>query len=363
MTVKTHHPGIELNELLQEEGLSQRELSSIIQIAPSHLNNIFNGNRNINTDIAIRLEAAGLKNAAYWLEKQMYFDLELSKEDDKISENAVNINTWREIQKHIPVSYFKKQGIIGTDLPNNIKAIFEVYNVKDKKSFIDKVEDYKFIHFRKSAAFSETRHNVIAWSLFAENKVKDLKVEKFIIEKREELIIKLRDLFNKNKNTIEGAKKLLRSYGIKFDTLDRPSKTPVDGKSFMSGKNPAIVLSLKYKRLDNFAFTLMHELGHVFLHLTKKGGHSQESFFTNNSQNDQLEAEANIFARNSLIPQKDWNNFILESPNFRDEFILKFSKKVNIHPAIVRGRVCYEYNNYYRRASDITTINKIHPVE
>ena len=125
----------------------------------------------------------------------------------------------------------------------------------------------------------------------------------------------------------------------------------------MSNGVPSIVLSLKYKRLDNFAFTIMHELGHVFLHLT--GDYQGHSFFINSSKNDTLEFEANQFARNKLIPESEWEYFEIANNIFTDDVILNFAKKIKVHPAIVRGRVCFEHNKYYRRKSSITSTNII----
>lgn len=356
---RIQHPGEILKDLLEKRDLSQRELSSIIQIAHSHISNILNKQRDINIDIAARLQAAGFEDIKFWMELQMNYDIENIKTDKNLNEETESIKQWNEIQKLIPVNYFRKSGLLSTDLNENIKTIYDVYQVKKLDNFIEKVENYQFTHFRKSGAFNELRNNVIAWSCFAEyNALKDDIKCKFNPESKDQLIPKLRSLFVENKNLIEKTKTLLNSFGIKFSILDRPSKTPVDGKSFISDNNPSIVLTLKYKRLDNFAYTLFHELGHVYKHLVKPEYH-YASFFTNNTKNDVLEFEADNFARNELIPEAEWNDFVESHIEFKDIYIYKFAKKVGIHPAIVRGRVCFEFENYYRRSSEITSSNII----
>ena len=77
MASTTTHPGEVLRELLVEREISQRELSSIIQIAHSHLHNILSGDRTISPEIAVRLEAAGLETAIYWLQLQINHQLDL----------------------------------------------------------------------------------------------------------------------------------------------------------------------------------------------------------------------------------------------------------------------------------------------
>lgn len=356
-STKKEHPGSILMGMLDEQGFSQRELASIIQVAHSHLNQILQEERGISADVAIRLKAAGFKTAVFWMEKQMLYDLD--KKNSELSSESKDIKIWSEIQNYIPVNYFRKKGVLTSSLNEDINTMLKIYNVNNVSLFVKKIDNYNFTHFRKSSAFTETRNNVIAWSCLAEyNAAKLDKVRVFDPENKSALIQKLRKLFVENNNIIENIKNLLKDFGIKFFILDRPPKTPVDGKSFMSGENPAIVLSLKYKRLDNFAYTLMHELGHVYNHLTKAKFKS-ESFFTNNTKNDILEFEADSFARNELISLDEWNQFIESNDVFSDDVIIDFAEEINIHPAIIRGRVCYEYNNYYRRASNITTTNKI----
>lgn len=353
---KPEHPSSILKKILEEKSVSQRELASIIQIAPSVLSGILLHNKSFTAEIAVKLEAAGYDRAKDWLVRQAFYDLFKVQKD--FESETKNIIEWNNIQKIISVSYFRKQGFITSDLSENISNIYKIYNVSDLNSFFEFHNNYTFSHYRKSSAFTEQKNNVISWSVLAEYLLKDPIDIKFDSSFKDELITKLNQLFKNNKKSLlSDTKNLLANYGIKFNVLDRPSKTPVDGKSFMSNNIPAIVLSLKYKRLDNFAFTIMHELGHVFLHLTQK--HGNECFYINSSKDNILEFEANLFARNALIPPDEWKKFERSHSIYTDEAIIEFSKKINVHPAIIRGRVCFEYNNYYRRKSSITSDNII----
>jgi len=353
---KNEHPGFYLKEILDDKSVSQRELSSIIQVPASVLNGIILHHKPITAEIAVKLEAAGYDRAKDWLVRQAFYDVH--KTQTIIESETKIIKEWNNIQKIIPTSFFRKKGLIDSDLKKNISKIYDIYNVSDLNSFFELHHNFVFSHYRKSSAFTEQKNNVISWSVLAEHILKNPIDKKFDSSCQTELISKLNELFkNNNKSLLSDTKNLLANYGIKFAVLDRPSKTPVDGKSFMSNNNPAIVLSLKYKRLDNFAFTIMHELGHVFLHLTKD--YSDESFYINSTKNSVLEFEANLFARNALIQQHEWENFERSHLIYTDEAIIEFSKKINVHPAIIRGRVCFEYNNYYRRKSSITSENVI----
>ncbi len=356
MTNQVPHPGVYLNEMLENKGLSQRDLASKIDIAHSLLNNILKGNRNINVNIALSLEVIGFNDADFWLTAQKDYSLHEAKSDRKLLKKSNSIKSWNELAKIVPIAFFRKQDL-DIDSSEDIDKIYSIYNVNDYSSLKEKIEAFNPKYFRKSSKFSENRNNVFAWSQLAKYKAQKEKVAVFDPSNENLLLEELKKCFYKNDRTLFKTKKILNKYGIKFFVLDRPSETPVDGKSFLSGENPTIILSLKYKRLDNFAFTIMHELGHVFLHLTNPK--FKDSNFFINSSNSKIEFAADTYASDNLIDSSLWDDFILLNQEFTDDIILKFSKKTKVHPGIIRGRVCFEDNEYYRKRSSINSINSL----
>lgn len=355
------HPGLLLDKLLNERDLSQRDLASRIDIAHSLLNSILKGSRNINVNIAIALESAGFKTANHWLTKQMQYNLELAQKDEEVIKKKKSIKIWNEMEQIVPLTYFKRQ-VSKINSSDDIKEIYNIYDVIDFHGLKNKIENFSPTYFRKSSKFVENKNNVLAWSLLAEYRLKNEMVKEFSRHNKDALVKELNECFYKNDNVINKSKKILNKYGIKFLILDRPSQTPVDGKSFMSNDNPAIALSLKYKRIDNFAFTLFHEIGHVFEHLTnpKKPEYRDAQFFINSSSNTEIvEFEADKYAIENLIDVNLFNDFIVINDEYSDDSIIKFSKKNKVHPGIVRGRVCYLHNEYYRKRSSITLLNKL----
>ncbi|MBT2160550.1 helix-turn-helix domain-containing protein [Zobellia barbeyronii] len=356
MSKNNIHPGLILNKALEDKGLSQKELASKINVAHSLLNNILKGKRNINVNIAISLEAAGLNNATYWMSKHMEYLLYQAKNDSVVNKKKEAIETWDIIEREslIPLEYFKKH--VDVNSSDDLQNIFDIYKVKNIQELKGVLDNYSLTYFRKSTKFAESRNNVIAWSLLAEMKANEMEVKTFDKSTEKTLIKELKNCFRKNQNTVKNTKKILANHGIKFDVLDRPQKTPVEGKSFISGNNPAIFLSLKYKRLDNFAFTIMHELGHVYKHLTKSK-YRRASFFINNANMKLEEFEADNYAQNNLIKLDIWNEFYMSNEEFDDALIIDFANELNIHPGIVRGRICFENPEYYRKRTIINRMN------
>ncbi|MCR1806282.1 ImmA/IrrE family metallo-endopeptidase [Stenotrophomonas geniculata] len=117
--------------------------------------------------------------------------------------------------------------------------------------------------------------------------------------------------------------------------LDGAALKDVDG-------TPIIGLTLRYDRLDNFWFTLVHEVAHIWKHVG-----SDEAFLDDldASSEDRREAEANRLAREAFIPRVMWRRSDAYLSPSR-ETIEKLARELRIHPAIVAGRIRKESSNY-----------------
>lgn len=349
------HPGVKLLELIKERGISQKDFSEELGVAPSLLNGILKGDRNITTSIAISLGALGFNNANHWLKLQLKHSLEQELNKKEVIDKTKKLKEWTEVSKIVPISFFKKDTDLEIKGSESLSDIYKIYNVKDYNQLVDLVDGYSLSHFRKSYKLDSERNNLIAWSVLAEYKAKKEKLTtKFDVNSINSLIEELKEVVYINKKTISKTKKILNKYGIKFFTLHRPNKTHADGKSFISGEYPVIVLSLKYKRLDNFAFTVFHEIFHVYLHLFSD---KYVSNILDQKQIDLMELEADREAKNTLIPSELWDDFIYNNDVFSDDVIEDFCDTYRIHPGVVRGRVCFENPEYYRKRTRISEKN------
>ena len=145
------------------------------------------------------------------------------------------------------------------------------------------------------------------------------------------------------------AQKSLATAGINLVTEPHLPKTYLDGAALrLSDGKPVIGLTLRHDRLDNFWFTLMHELAHVGLHLEK--GQDElfvDEFNFSQTESDSLEQEANDYASEALIPHHLWDSNdarLTESP--LDAYHL--SQEAGVHLAVVAGRIRYENDEYHK---------------
>lgn len=140
------------------------------------------------------------------------------------------------------------------------------------------------------------------------------------------------------------AQQLLADHGIILIIERSIAGMKVDGAAFLVDDTPVIGMTLRHDRIDNFWFTLMHELGHVILHY--RTGLSAGFFdSTEDFSVDEFEQQADKFASNTLIPEELWvcsPARIAKSP----EPLERLAAQLEIAPAIVFGRVRMERKNY-----------------
>jgi HTH-type transcriptional regulator/antitoxin HigA len=143
------------------------------------------------------------------------------------------------------------------------------------------------------------------------------------------------------------AKEFLQNKGIKLVAVPHFKRTYLDGAALLNKKGePIIALSLRYDRLDNFWFTLAHELAHLALgHVYSVEGQCIIDDLDLIEPQNEIENEADELAKKSLIPSQLWKNHpACKTGKLKD--IVDLASKADIHKSIVAGRIRYERNNY-----------------
>ena len=136
----------------------------------------------------------------------------------------------------------------------------------------------------------------------------------------------------------------LHRVGIILIILEHLPGTFLDGAAMCRGDGvPVIALTLRYDRLDNFWFTLLHEFAHVVGHLRPDRQVILDDLDVASSE--AIEAEADAFARNALIPAAMWKQIDKDSST---EEVLEAAEKAGVHPAIAAGRWRFEHSDYRR---------------
>lgn len=134
----------------------------------------------------------------------------------------------------------------------------------------------------------------------------------------------------------------LNKEGIRLVIEPHLPKTYLDGAVCKTDQgHPVVALTLRYDRLDNFWFSLMHELAHIALHLD-----GSESWYLDNmdvKSADTHEMEADALAKEALIPESEW----VKKGSLESAYdVINFAKELSISPCIVAGRDCFESGQY-----------------
>jgi HTH-type transcriptional regulator/antitoxin HigA len=157
------------------------------------------------------------------------------------------------------------------------------------------------------------------------------------------------------------AREFLNKSGIHLACERHLPKTHLDGAALnLPNGSPLVALTLRHDRLDNFWFTLFHELAHIALHLEK---HDAEAFFddlSDETKKDRCEKQADGMAADALIPERDWKAARLRR-NSKTADVVAFAEKLRISPAIVAGRIRHETRDFsvFRPVTGPGTVRKM----
>lgn len=159
-----------------------------------------------------------------------------------------------------------------------------------------------------------------------------------------ELMRKVAQLSRSETGPLE-AQEFLSERGIAVVIEPHLPQTYLDGAAMMAlNGTPVIGLTIRHDRLDNFWFCLEHELVHVGRHVNEPHTRFVDDLEVGD-EGDPREAEADAVAGEALIPDAAWR----ESPASvlrSADAALHLADQLQIHVAIVAGRMQHSANNY-----------------
>jgi HTH-type transcriptional regulator / antitoxin HigA len=228
---------------------------------------------------------------------------------------------------------------------SKIKQDIEYYIRSLYEPYLDIIKAIE--HYRRTSRMS-TRYDkyaIMAWlgavCRLAEKENID---SEFTGENVDTAMINLRTLSSMAEGPKLAKEYIQKNMGIILVFLEQLPKTYLDGVTFI-GKDsrPVIGMTLRYNRLDNFWFTLFHELGHIYNKDLKKNGEPILDDLDIISITE-VEEKADNFANNHLIRDSEIPKEIFVSPVAED--VENLAKEKGISPAIIAGRIRFRSNNY-----------------
>ena len=108
-------------------------------------------------------------------------------------------------------------------------------------------------------------------------------------------------------------------------------------------------LTLRYDRIDNFWFCLLHELAHVGRHMDNNEGNAFVDDLTlrkvEGARENPREAQADDWAEEALIPRAVWETSAVQD-HPTPMAVMNLANVLQVHPAIIAGKIRYERQNY-----------------
>lgn len=192
------------------------------------------------------------------------------------------------------------------------------------------------IAFRKSNHDNFSYDSLYCWLRYGEIQSNKKEYPKFNVDNLKKSVKDIRKLANNPfLQQLEKIQNILTECGVALIFEAHLPNTYVNGVAYKITCDKAIImLSDRGKKDDILWFTLFHEIAHLIKHSKKEVFIDLE-----NAESNNIEIEADEFARNILIPDSIYEHFINSNINYNEKIIRDFSKKNNISTGIIVGRL------------------------
>ncbi len=328
------HPGEELQNLLNDNDMSRKELAVRTGFTEKHIGTVINGDKGISAAFAKKLGYV-YEDAAYWLELQARYDayqVELQEENEVSQEELDTLKHLRDI-----MTYFIECGY----MHNNCGDVSKVLQLRELLKISDLTQIPKITY--NAAYRAQLTSNVkvdsyvlFAWQRLCEKKTEHIHVRHSLNKEllRNNIGRLKKSMFGNINEGIKEIQEILAECGIAFEVVKNFRGAPVQGfiKEVKAGQ-VILCLTIRGKRADRFWFTLFHEIAHIL------NGDYKARFVDFDSIPGKAEQIADQFAGDVLIPSGEYRKFILSSDCTSWDRISDFAGKIGVEPYIVLGRL------------------------
>jgi HTH-type transcriptional regulator/antitoxin HigA len=296
---------------------------------------IISGKRGISPDMAKALGAAFDVSPEFFLSLQKSYDLALARDPDP------GISMRARLQSSYPVREMIRRGwLIDADARNlelQMARFFEVSTAEDIPHLP---------HAGKKSRYDEIPPPQLAWLFRVRQIARSIAVVKYSSKKLKDALPTLRK-FLTDPEDIHNVPEILSGCGVRFILVEPLPQGKIDGACFwLDPGSPVIGMSLRYDRIDNFWFVLLHEIEHV---LQKHGQVDAigivDELDGNRSAVDgpglpEEELIANRAAAEFCVHQDEVVKFIARrNPYISERDVLSFAEQLNVHPGLVVGQI------------------------
>ncbi|HUK59588.1 MAG TPA: HigA family addiction module antitoxin [Stellaceae bacterium] len=338
IVLPVEHPGTFIQEELEARNWQQVDLAYILGVQPSQLNPLLKGKASITPDLAAALGDAFDMPAEFFANLQKLYDLHKAKPVDP------GVRARASWVSYFPVRDMIKRGWIEDTEPGLLHLQMLRFFGKNR------IEDIPFIGgggivshaAKKSSGYESTTPIQYVW-LHRVMKISET------IQTRPYSQTALRAALPNirahllDKDDLIRIPEILRDCGVRFAIVEALPSSKIDGVCVWLGDQPAIGMTTRLDRLDNFAFVLRHEIEHVLCEHGRDESFAPVDEIEGDLFSDDLpleEVAANRQAEEFCVPSQQLESFLMRKGNFvSEQDVIAFAARLEVHPAIVVGRI------------------------
>jgi HTH-type transcriptional regulator/antitoxin HigA len=331
---ETFPPGDFLREELDARGWSQTEFAEILGRPVRLINELLAGKKAITPDTAHQIGRALGTGPELWMNLESQYQLAKTRPaDDLIGRRA------RLYEKYPVRDMIKRGWIAPTRDVAELERQFETYYGVGLDTGV------VFKHAAKKTDGAEGLQ--LAWLIRARQVASELVVGPYGEAELRAALPRLAALLTAAEET-RHVPAILAACGVRFVVVEPIPGSKIDGACFWLGDQPVVALSLRLDRIDNFWFVLRHELEHVLRHHGQDGGVLDVDLEgTAPDQVPEEERVANEAGASFCVPRAQLLDFIARvQPFFKEERVLLFAQRLQIHPGIVVGQLQRHLKRY-----------------
>lgn len=341
------HPGETLAGVIEEHGLTQSKLASLMGRPTQVINEIIRGKKNITPETANGLERVLNVPATFWMNLQFRHDLTLAKgiERAKLQHQTALLKDFR-------ANELMKRGWIPrvNDKAMQVKELCKFLGVASLEVHAATLP----ASFRITGGESYSDRTLAVWLRRGELLALQAELPAFDPTRFRAILNDIRALtVNTPDDFDDQMVQLCASAGVALVFVQELPKVGANGVTrWLHRGNPMIQLNLKWKWADIFWFTFFHEAGHVL----QPKRHDVMHYGKRQSTDTRYEDAASKFATDILIPPTQWKHICGELIMYSaSQRVRELAHEAGVHPGIVVGRLQHERRIRYSEMNELRT--------
>ena len=311
------HPGYYLKEMVEESGLTQEDYAKRLGTTPKNLSILIRGEQSLSIDIATKLSRMYGTTINYWLNLQQTYDAMraefLSNEELKKE---------REIFKLLDYKYFRDNfGLpnLPRKIDEQIKCVREFLSIASLSVLREIDLAVSFRSYSDNLSLSDIV-NANAMVQIAINKALKVETVKFNKKKFEDAVDFALTQTRNHEGFLPVVKKAFNNAGVVLIVLPNLKNSGINGATKKVDGKILLMVNDRRHFADTFWFTLFHEIGHIM------NGDYGITFKDNKNES---EDEADLYAQQRLIPQKQYEEFTNSHSVFDERTICQFAEHIH----------------------------------